>query len=34
MKKKTEKKVKMHKFLVCAYKSSDFAQGQKKCAVA
>ena len=26
MKKKTVKEVKMHKFLVCAYKSQDFAQ--------
>ena len=30
MKKKTVKKVKMHIFLVCACKSQDFAQSQKK----
>ena len=30
MKKKTVKKVKMHKFLVCECNSQDFAQGQKK----
>ena len=29
MKKKTVKEVKMHKFLVCACKSQDFAQSQK-----
>ena len=29
-KKKTVKVVKMHKFLVCAYQSSDFVQIQKK----
>ena len=29
MKKKTESKVKLHTFLVCAYKSPDFAQSQK-----
>ena len=29
MKKKNAKKVKMHKFLACACKSQDFAQGQK-----
>ena len=29
MKKKTAKKVKMHKFLACACKSQDFTQGQK-----
>ena len=28
--KKNVKEVKMHKFLVCAYKSPDFAQIQKK----
>ena len=27
---KTVKEVNMHKFLVCAWKSQDFAQGQKK----
>ena len=32
MKKKTVKEVKMHKFLVCACKSQDFAQSQKNCA--
>ena len=30
MKKKTVKKVKMHNLLVCACKSQDFAQIQKK----
>ena len=30
MKKKTVKEVKMHKFLVCACKSQDIAQSQKK----
>ena len=30
MKKKTVQEVKMHKFLVCACKSQDFAQSQKK----
>ena len=30
MKKKTVKEVKMHKFLVCACISQDFAQSQKK----
>ena len=29
MKKKLEKDVKMHKFLVCAYNSKDFAQTQE-----
>ena len=29
MEKKTAKEVKMHKFLACACKSQDFAQGQK-----
>ena len=32
MKTKTVKEFKMHKFLVCAYKSQDFAQSQKICA--
>ena len=32
MKKKTIKEVKMHKLLVCACKSQDFAQSQKKIA--
>ena len=31
-KKKTVKEVKMHKFLVYACKSQDFAQSQKNCA--
>ena len=30
MKKNTVIEVKMHKFLVCTYKSQDFAQNQKK----
>ena len=30
MKKKTVKEVKMHKLLVCACESQDFAQSQKK----
>ena len=30
MKKKTVKEIKMHKLLVCACKSQDFAQSQKK----
>ena len=29
MKQKNAKEVKMHKFLACACKSQDFAQGQK-----
>ena len=29
MEKKTAKEVKKHKFLACACKSQDFAQGQK-----
>ena len=29
MKKKTVKEVKMHKFLVCAYKSQDIAQSEE-----
>ena len=29
MKKKTVKEVKMHEFLVCAFKYQDFAQSQK-----
>ena len=29
MKKKTLKEIRMHKFLVCAGKSQDFAQSQK-----
>ena len=34
-KEKTVKEVKMHKFLVCAYKSQDFAQSEKNfCEVA
>ena len=32
MKKKTVKEVKMHIFLVCRWKSQDFAQSQKNCA--
>ena len=32
MKNKIVKEVKKHKFLVCAYKSQDFAQSQKNCA--
>ena len=32
MKKKTVKEVKMHEFLVCAYKCQDFTQSQKFCA--
>ena len=32
MKKKTVKEIKMHNFLVCACKSQDFAQSQKKIA--
>ena len=32
MKKKTVKEVKMHYFLVCAYKSQDFAQNKKNLA--
>ena len=31
-KKNTVKEVEMHTFLVCAYKSQDFAQSQKKIA--
>ena len=32
MKKKTVKEVKMHNFFICACKSQDFAQSQKKLA--
>ena len=31
LREKNVKEVKMHKFIVCAYKSQDFAQSQKKC---